>query len=186
MFCIFLVLSIYTMVCVLWRQTARWKSEKLCQASRYFAYLVPNIWMLRNTDWIFHFSPGCLALERWSKWQADTLAEPTLRHMDVGGSVLAFKLFATEGEVHDGILSNMIYSVIEGTFPPTEALSHVVGYNDYLASCVYSCGPRCWGQLNCSRKRSVQDAENQEELTHSPLTLSQFCWVTCSYLVSIS
>lgn len=54
--------------------------------------------------------------------------------MDVGGSVLAFKLFATEGEVHDGILIKMIYSVIEGTFPPTEALSHVLDYNNYLAS----------------------------------------------------
>lgn len=53
--------------------------------------------------------------------------------MDVGGSVLAFKLFATE-EVHDGILIKMIYSVIEGTFPPTEALSHVLDYNNYLAS----------------------------------------------------
>lgn len=54
--------------------------------------------------------------------------------MDVGGSVLAFKLFATEREAHDGILIKMIYSVIEGTFPPTEALSRVLDYNNYLAS----------------------------------------------------
>lgn len=62
------------------------------------------------------------------------MAEHTLRHMDVDGSVLAFKLFATEGEVHDGNLIKMIYSVIEGTFPPTEALSHILGCNNYLAS----------------------------------------------------
>lgn len=106
----------------MWCQTGRWKSEKHYHASGYCTYLVPNIWVFRNTYCILHFSPGCLALCRHSKWQADILAEHTLRHMDVDGSVLALKLFATEGEVHSDILNKMIYSVIEGTFPLREAL----------------------------------------------------------------
>ena len=89
---IFLVLSICQIACGMWCQTARWKSEKHCHASGYCTFLVPNVWMFRNTYWILHFSPECLELYRHSKWQADILAEHPLRHMDVGGSVLALKL----------------------------------------------------------------------------------------------
>ena len=76
-----------------------------------------------------------MALYGHSKWQAGILAEHTLRHTDVGGSVLALKVFAIEGEVHNGISIKMIYSVIEGIFPPTEALRYVWGYNNSLVSC---------------------------------------------------
>lgn len=53
----------------------------------------------------------------------------------MGGSVLALKVFATEGEVHNGVLIKMIYSVIEGIFPPTEALRYVWGYKSSLVFC---------------------------------------------------
>lgn len=69
-----------------------------CQTSGYLETLPES----------FTFHLGVWHCVDTGRWQADILAGHTLRHTNVGGSVLALKLFATEGEVHNGILSKMI------------------------------------------------------------------------------
>lgn len=91
---------------------------------RWFIHVLANIWVFRSTDWILRFSPGFLALYRQRKWPAGTLAIHTLRHMNVGGAVLVFKLFTTERKVHSGILIKILPCAINGTFSLREHLSH--------------------------------------------------------------
>lgn len=52
------------------------------------------------------------------------MAIHTLKHMNVGGDVLVFKLFSTERKVHSGILIKILPCAINETFSLREHLSH--------------------------------------------------------------
>lgn len=63
------------------------------------------------------------------------MVEYILRYMDVGGSVLIFKLFVIEGEVYNGVFIKMIRFVVEGIFFLIEVFSYVLSYSNFLFFC---------------------------------------------------